>query len=171
MFRQLRKSFVVSAMAAALLVSCSSKKKATDAGSEGATSGAPEISNVDMNFDPTGTDSGTIQGLYTIHFPYDQSILDEDNKQKLSSNGDWVKGHANVVMQIEGHCDNRGSVEYNLALGERRAKAVKAYLVSMGVPADKLRVVSYGKEKPVAQGDTEEAYAKNRRANFVPLPK
>lgn len=153
----------------ALAVSCSSKKKGAE-GEMGDGSGAPEISSMNMDFNPTGSDSGTIPGLYTVNFPYDQAILDETNKQKLNSNADWIKANSKVVVQIEGHCDSRGSVEYNLALGERRAKAVRAYLISLGVSADRLRVVSYGEEKPIAQGETEEAYAQNRRANFVPLP-
>jgi peptidoglycan-associated lipoprotein len=74
-------------------------------------------------------------------------------------------------LQIEGHCDSRGSIEYNLALGERRAKSVRAYLVNLGVSAKRLSVISYGKEKPIVQGDSEEAMAKNRRANFLPLGK
>ena len=153
---------------ASITISCSSKKKGEGEGADG--SGAPDISSVNMNFDPVGSDSGTIAGLNTINFPYDQAILDETNKQKLNGNAEWIKGKGNVVVQIEGHCDARGSVEYNLALGERRAKAVKSYLVSLGVSADKLRVVSYGEEKPMVSGETEEAYGKNRRANFVPLP-
>ena len=156
----------IALVTAALAISCSSKKKSDGEGVDGSAS---DVSSVNMNFDPTGSDSGTISGLYTINFPYDQSILDEANKQKLNSNAEWIKSKNGVVVQIEGHCDSRGSVEYNLALGERRAKAVKSYLVSLGVSSDRLRVVSYGEEKPVAQGETDEAYAQNRRANFVPL--
>jgi len=73
-------------------------------------------------------------------------------------------------IQIEGHCDSRGSIEYNLALGERRAKSVKAYLVSLGIEANRLNIISFGEEKPLADGDTESAHAQNRRANFVPIP-
>ncbi|MES2768563.1 MAG: OmpA family protein [Bdellovibrionota bacterium] len=164
------KSIGITLAIAALVISCSSKKKSEgEASADG--SGAPDISSSNMNFDPVGSDSGTISGLFTINFPYDQAILDETNKQKLNSNAEWIKAKGNTaVVQIEGHCDSRGSVEYNLALGERRAKAVKSYLVSLGVSGDKLRVVSYGEEKPLAQGETEEAYGQNRRANFVPLP-
>ena len=169
MFQRNTKLIGTALVMAALVISCSSKKKSEgEAGADG--SGAPDISSVNMNFDPVGSDSGTISGLNTINFPYDQAILDETNKQKLNSNAEWIKAKGNVVVQIEGHCDSRGSVEYNLALGERRAKAVKSYLVSLGVSGDKLRVVSYGEEKPMAQGETEEAYGQNRRANFVPLP-
>ena len=74
-----------------------------------------------------------------------------------------------ATIQIEGHCDSRGSVEYNLALGERRAKAVKAYMGSLGIDSKRMTIISYGEEKPIATGDSEDAYAKNRRANFVPL--
>lgn len=166
MFGRQIKIIGITVLTAGLLISCSSKKK-NDA-EEG--SGAQDITSTNMNFDPTGSDSGTIAGLNTIHFPYDQAILDESNKQKLNANAEWIKSKGKIVVQIEGHCDSRGSVEYNLALGERRAKAVKSYLVSLGVKGDRLRVVSYGEEKPIAQGDTDEAYAQNRRANFVPLP-
>ena len=165
----IRQTIAMTLVVAFLMISCSSKKKADgEGGADGA--GAPDISSVNMNFDPVGSDSGTISGLNTINFPYDQAILDETNKTKLNSNAEWIKSKGNVVVQIEGHCDARGSVEYNLALGERRAKAIKSYLVTLGVKADKLRVVSYGEEKPMATGESEEAYAQNRRANFVPLP-
>jgi peptidoglycan-associated lipoprotein len=80
-----------------------------------------------------------------------------------------MKKNPNVNVQIEGHCDARGSIEYNIALGERRANAVKNYMTSLGIPGDRLSVISYGKEKPLNQGDSESAYAANRRANFVPL--
>ncbi len=166
MFQRQTKFIGIVAIMAALVVSCSSKKK----GQMGEDGAAPDISSTSMNFDPSGSDSGTIAGLSTINFPYDQAILDESNKQKLNANAEWIKARGNIVVQIEGHCDARGSNEYNLALGERRANAVRSFLVSLGVSSDRLRVVSYGEEKPIAMGDTEDAYAQNRRANFVPLP-
>jgi len=122
-----------------------------------------------MNFDPAGSDSGKINGLETIYFGYDKSNLDSATKKILASNAQWLKTNAKVNLQIEGHCDNRGSIEYNLSLGERRANSVKSYMVSLGIPAARLSVISYGKEKPLVQGDSDSAYAKNRRANFVPL--
>lgn len=155
-------------MLTTLVISCSSKKKAQE-GAEGDES-TPDISSVNMDFNPTGSDSGTIAGLNTVNFGYDSSTLDSENQRKLAANAEWIKARGNIVVQIEGHCDERGSVEYNLALGERRAKAVRSMLVSLGVKADRLRVVSYGEEKPIASGDSEEAYSQNRRANFVPLP-
>jgi peptidoglycan-associated lipoprotein len=95
--------------------------------------------------------------------------LSSETRKDLAENAEWIKANPKVTVQIEGHCDSRGSVEYNLALGERRAKAVKNYLVSLGLNSKRMTIISYGEEKPVATGDSEEAYAKNRRANFVPL--
>ncbi len=163
------KKIIIMAAMTTLVVSCSSKKKQGE-GTEGSGDGAPEISSTNMNFDPTGSDSGAIDGLFTINFPYDSVTLDEENREKLKKNAEWLKSRAKMALQVEGHCDSRGSTEYNLALGERRAKAVKAYLVSLGLGSDRLRVVSYGEEKLIASGETEDAHAKNRRANFVPLP-
>ncbi len=79
--------------------------------------------------------------------------------------------YSTVKIQIEGHCDERGTAEYNLALGERRANSAKKYLVSLGIPADRLSTISYGKEMPLDPGHNEEAWAKNRRAHFIILSK
>lgn len=149
-----------------LSTACSSKKKAQ----EGSVEGDPSVSAKDIAFDPLGSDSGNIAGLSTINFEYDQSVLNSEARRLLAANADWIKANTRVTIQIEGHCDSRGSVEYNLALGERRAQAVKNYLTTLGVEAGRLTIISYGKEKPIASGETEEAYFKNRRANFVPLP-
>lgn len=154
------------------LGACASKQKSEDtaSGSNSAeTQGAPQIESTPMNFDAAGSDSGKIDGLQTIYFDYDKSNLTATAKSGIKGNVAWMKSHAGSKMQIEGHCDARGSIEYNLSLGERRAQAVKAYMVSLGIPGNRLSVISYGKEKPIATGDTEEAYAKNRRANFLPL--
>lgn len=153
-----------------LSVSCASKKKveAPVGGVEGGTLD-PNVAGQDMTFDSAGSDSGKIPGLSTVRFDYDSSTLTTDSRRQLAENAEWIKNNSKVTVQVEGHCDARGSVEYNLALGERRAKAVKNYLVSLGVDGKRLTIISYGEEKPVATGDTEEAYAKNRRANFVPL--
>ncbi len=87
---------------------------------------------------------------------------------KLRGNAEWLKSNSRVNLTIEGHCDSRGSNEYNLALGERRAAAVKNQLVSLGISANRLTTVSFGEEKPVSRGETEADWAQNRRANFVP---
>jgi peptidoglycan-associated lipoprotein len=155
-----------------LTVSCAGKKKAEPTTPVGGTEGGtmdPNISSGDNIFDKNGSDSGAIKGLSSVHFDYDSSTLSSDARRQLSENAEWIKSHANVTVQIEGHCDSRGSVEYNLALGERRAKAVKGYMSSLGIDSKRMTIISYGEEKPIATGDSEEAYAKNRRANFVPL--
>jgi len=102
-----------------------------------------------------------------IHFDFDQSFIREDAKPVLASIAAAMKTNRPASLLIEGHCDERGTAEYNLALGERRADATKKYLVSLGVAADSLSTVSFGEEKPVDPGHTEEAWAKNRRAHFV----
>ncbi|NVN88980.1 MAG: peptidoglycan-associated lipoprotein Pal [Desulfuromonadales bacterium] len=102
------------------------------------------------------------------YFDFDKSELRQDTREVLSKNADiMLKSKTNVKVKIEGHCDERGSAEYNLALGERRAKSALQYLLTLGVPANRLSTISYGKEKPAVQGSNEEAWAKNRRAEFV----
>ncbi len=154
------------------VVGCNTaKKKDGGDGSEVSSATDTNIVNKEMNFDVQGSDSGKIDGLFSVSFEYDQASLSADAKKKLADNAKWIKSNkAGVQVQIEGHCDERGSVEYNLALGERRAKAAKAYMVSLGVESKRLSIISYGKEKPLDRGDSEAALARNRRANFVPLP-
>ncbi|HMN67779.1 MAG TPA: peptidoglycan-associated lipoprotein Pal [Bdellovibrionales bacterium] len=168
----LKRFSLLTLMFAALMltVSCASKKKADTpaGGADGGTMGA-NITSQEMSFDASGSDSGKIPGLSSVAFDYDSSNLSSDSRRRLAENAEWIKTNANSTVQVEGHCDSRGSVEYNLALGERRAKAVKNYLVSLGVDSKRLTIISYGEEKPIAMGESEEAYAKNRRANFVPL--
>ena len=153
-------------------ISCATKKKTLDAatpigGAEGSTLGA-NIGSQDMSFDAQGSDSGKINGLVSVNFDYDSSTLSSESRRQLSENAEWIKSNKSTV-QVEGHCDSRGSAEYNLALGERRATAVKTYMVTLGVDSKRLTIISYGEEKPIASGDSEDAYAKNRRVNFVPL--
>jgi peptidoglycan-associated lipoprotein len=102
-----------------------------------------------------------------VFFRFDSSDLDSAGQQSLNTNAEILKKYATWVITIEGHADERGTAEYNLALGERRAVAARTYLVSLGVPADRLRTVSYGKEFPFDPGHDEAAWAKNRRAQFV----
>jgi peptidoglycan-associated lipoprotein len=100
-------------------------------------------------------------------FAYDSDALDDAARQALSADADVLKKYSDWVITIEGHCDERGTAEYNLALGDRRALAAKTYLESLGVAADRLRTVSYGKEFPFDPGHTEAAWAKNRRAQLM----
>ena len=102
-----------------------------------------------------------------VFFEYDSSELGTDAQRTLTENAGLLKQYPSWTVTIEGHCDERGTAEYNLALGERRAVAAHAYLVSLGISADRLRTVSYGKEFPFDPGHEESAYAKNRRAHFV----
>lgn len=105
--------------------------------------------------------------LKPAYYDYDSSELSAEAQKALTENAAVLKQYPGWTVTIEGHCDERGTAEYNLALGERRAVAAHAYLVSLGVAADRLRTVSYGKEFPFDPGHDEPAYAKNRRAHFV----
>jgi len=142
-------------------ISCSSKKKAVDEGAENI--GATTSTDLGEALD---SDSGKALGLQTVHYAYDSSLLDDIAKKKLDENAKILKANKNIKIQIEGHCDERGGIQYNIALGERRALAAKKYLVNKGVEESRISIISYGKEKPIDPGHTEEAWAKNRRANF-----
>ncbi len=161
------------AMVATLsLASCTKAKKAdgeSGAESSGMSDAGPQVTDKDMSYDKEGSDGGNISGLSTIFFEYDQARLTDTSKGKLKENADWIRANPNVTVQIEGHTDSRGSTEYNLSLGERRAKSVRQYLEGLGVESKRMTILSYGEEKPLAQGDTESAFSKNRRANFVPV--
>jgi peptidoglycan-associated lipoprotein len=103
--------------------------------------------------------------LASVYFDYDMYNIRDDARPVLRSNADEIAGGGGVIT-VEGHCDERGSEEYNLALGERRASVVRKYLVNLGVPSDRLRTLSYGEAKPAVQGHDESAWRWNRRANF-----
>lgn len=127
---------------------------------------AATTTNADEN--ATGdSDSGKAMGLQTIHFPFDSFTIDSEDKSLLDANAEILKSHPSVKIQIEGHCDQRGGIQYNIALGEKRANSVKNYLTDDGIGADRITTISFGKERPIDPANTEEAYAKNRRANFV----
>jgi peptidoglycan-associated lipoprotein len=147
-----------------------------------ATSGRPPEPPTPVNepqpipAEPSGADELNSRDLDEINknspfqplfFGYDQSEVSPEGQQVLNSNAEIMKKYGTWVITIEGHADERGTAEYNLALGERRALAARNYLVSLGIPADRLRTVSYGKEFPFDPARTEEAFAKNRRAHFV----
>lgn len=106
--------------------------------------------------------------LETVYFDFDKSDLRKDARDALSKNSETLlKTVADAKIKVEGHCDERGSDEYNLALGDRRAKSVAKYLTTLGVKADRISTISYGKEKPAVSGNNEAAWSKNRRAEFV----
>jgi peptidoglycan-associated lipoprotein len=107
--------------------------------------------------------------LKDVRFDFDRYEVRPDDIDTLKENAALLRKYAKLKVQIEGHCDERGTAEYNLALGERRANGVRKYLVSLGIPENRVSTISYGKERPLDPGHTEEAWAKNRRAHFVVL--
>jgi len=115
---------------------------------------------------PGGT-SAAASPLKDVFFEYDNSAIRDDQKAALNEDVAWLKGNARTKITLEGHCDERGTAEYNLALGERRAKAVKDYLIAAGIPGDRMSTISYGKERPFVLGHDESAWKWNRRGHFV----
>ena len=110
------------------------------------------------------------QNVQEIYFDYDKADIRPDQTARLQSNAAWLKEHPNTRFTVEGHCDERGSEEYNLGLGDRRANSVKEFLVSQGVPESRFTTISYGEERSVCSEQTEECYQRNRRAAFTPNP-
>ncbi len=116
---------------------------------------------------PSPQDFAAIDALKDIHFEFDRYDIRPGDAKVLDENAKWMKTNANSLILIEGHCDERGTNEYNLALGERRAKATMSYLVSQGVQANRITLISYGKERPQCAEHTEQCWAKNRRSHFL----
>lgn len=133
----------------------------------------PDVMAVEGEY-ATGSDLGTDyettyeegSPLADIHYELDSASLTEEARGVLERHAVWLQTRRGLKVTIEGHCDQRGTVEYNLALGEQRARAAWDYLVSLGVAADRIRTVSYGKERPLDPANSEAAYAVNRRAHF-----
>ena len=130
------------------MVSCSSSSRSV----------GPEDGNI-----PLAGEEGILKD---VNFDYDSYGLDSSAKGKLDKNAAWLKDNSDQKVQIEGHCDERGTTEYNRVLGQRRAQAVSDYLSSQGVDAGRMSIVSYGEELPLDPGHNEVAWAKNRRAHF-----
>jgi peptidoglycan-associated lipoprotein len=105
--------------------------------------------------------------LEEIHFDFDRADIREVDRAALTKNADALKRFDFLKVSVEGHCDERGTVEYNLALGDRRARAAYDYLVALGVPAERLKLVSYGKEVPICRESSEDCWQRNRRAHFT----
>ena len=102
-----------------------------------------------------------------IHFSFDSALLSDQAQQILNHKADYLRTNSGVTVTVEGHCDERGTDAYNIALGERRAESVKNFLVDLGINTNRLNTVSYGEERPIAMGQDEASWAKNRRAQFV----
>lgn len=116
-----------------------------------------------------GRDTGTpaTSPLKEVYFEFDSFNLNDAARSILRTNAEWIKGNPTARVEIEGHCDERGTNEYNLALGAKRAQAAKDYLVTLGIAADRLSTISYGEELPVCKEQTEDCWKKNRRDRFV----
>lgn len=167
---------VLLALTLLLAVGCAKKATEDEAGKVGQTEMQQE-KVADVSEQPVteqGTTSGQdtmgkmVKSLMRVNFEYDQYVLTAAARRTLKNNAAYLTAKG-VRVQIEGHCDERGSDEYNLALGEKRALAVKNYLVSLGVPADRMSIISYGEEIPLVMANTEAAWSKNRRAEFKEL--
>jgi peptidoglycan-associated lipoprotein len=116
---------------------------------------------------PSEPSVGQSEATKNVYFAFDDYTLSPESQESLNQLSDFMKGTPSVVVQIEGHCDERGSTEYNLALGERRAQSVKNYLVQLGIDPARLPTMSWGEEKPSAQGSNESSWSQNRRAVFT----
>jgi len=138
--------------------------------SVGNTGALPLGAGAPLNPDEAGRVSGpgsTSEGvLQKVYFDYDKADVRPDQRAVLDKNYDYLKANAGQRIIIEGHCDERGTVEYNFALGERRANQVKAYLANRGIATDHMKTISKGKEEPAVQGHNEAAWSKNRRVEF-----
>ena len=147
---------------------CSKKqttKVETEPATETVTETAPPVQEVQETVQETPVTK--IPVLNDVYYDFDKSTLSAEAKQTLSENATQLKDAGSMAVTIEGHCDERGTNAYNLALGEKRANAAKDYLVSLGVDAGRITSISYGEEKPFDAGHDEAAWAKNRRAHFV----
>ncbi|OLC16298.1 MAG: peptidoglycan-associated lipoprotein [Candidatus Rokubacteria bacterium 13_1_40CM_69_27] len=119
---------------------------------------------------PAPKEFAAVPELQDIHFDFDKYTLRPDAAKILDANARWLKANPNRLVLVEGHCDERGTNEYNLALGERRAKAAMSYLEAQGVAASRFTMISYGEERPLCTAHSEDCWAKNRRAHFLVKP-
>ena len=150
-------------IASTLVMSACSKKNQVKPDESNLTATA---ANADENTNGD-SDNGKAMGLQTINFGYDNYTLDAAAKSTLKANAQILKDKASLKIQVEGHCDRHGGIQYNVALGEKRANAAKKFLMSQGIAADRITIISFGKEKPVDAAESDAADAKNRRDNFV----
>ena len=178
------RSFMFVLMACLSLAACGGKKRlpaVSGPGADGRTAGpggqpvegGPDLRPIDADsargedFSLSDPETGEGGPLADIHFEYDQAGLTQEAQATLAGHAKWLSTHGGAKVKVEGHCDERGTVEYNLALGERRAQVTREYLVQLGVASGRLTIVTYGKERPLDPASNEAAWAKNRRAHFV----
>lgn len=153
---------VAAVAAMALLAACSTKKTEVQATAPAAAPPPPAAAK------PTGPAPDSLEYFNTVvgntvQFDFDRYDLDAEDQTRLRAQAQWLNQYANRTITVEGHCDERGTREYNLGLGERRANAVRQYLISQGVAAGRVKTISYGKERPVCVSSDDACYARNRR--------
>jgi len=160
--RLFRSSIVAAAVMALSLsfVSCASEEEPVE---------AIEPGSFDDPIPPPGDGFGDMSSFSpeTVYFAFDDYTLNMESQEKLNSVADFMRANSSAIVQVEGHCDERGSNEYNMALGQRRAESIKNYLVTLGVSPSRLSTISYGEERPAVDGSNEAAWRLNRRAEFV----
>tara|TARA_B100001540_G_C15621683_1_gene557900 strand:+ start:277 stop:792 length:516 start_codon:yes stop_codon:yes gene_type:complete len=161
---------LVSAFLVLFVAACATKPKdAADSSGSGSSSSDSSVEGTISETTGSGIVKGSQEDLIVnvgdrVFFGYDSSDLDSDALELLQDQVAWLKQNSNVSVTIEGHCDERGTREYNLALGEKRAQAVKNYLIGLGISPDRVSTVSYGKERPAVVGSNDGAWAQNRRS-------
>ena len=161
---------LVSAFLVLYVAACATKPKdAADSSGSGSSSSDSSVEGTISETAGSGIVKGSQEDLIVnvgdrVFFGYDSSDLDSDALELLQDQVAWLKQNSNVSVTIEGHCDERGTREYNLALGEKRAQAVKNYLIGLGISPDRVSTVSYGKERPAVVGSNDGAWAQNRRS-------
>lgn len=157
-------------LASGLCLAACAEKHGADAGGLPPPGGAPVRNAADYDADGNYIGPGSqadlrqFAGSDKVYFEFDSSALDNADRDTLGRQATWLAKNGTVPVVIEGHCDERGTREYNLALGERRANATKNYLIALGISASRMSIVSYGKERPEAPGSDEASWARNRRA-------
>ena len=185
---------MMSLLLAGLMITGCAKRPATTAATAAAPAPAPRAATPAPTPSPSAPSSGAaapgataaapaqtprpsprefmaVAALKEVYFDFDKYDIRPEDAKTLDANAAWLKSNADNLVLIEGHCDERGTNEYNLALGERRAKATMNYLVSQGIQANRITIISYGEERPVCNEKTEACWAKNRRANFLVKPR
>ena len=164
--------FFISTLMVLFLAACATTPKdSADSSGSGSSSSGSDVSSEGTITETTGSGivSGSQEDLIVnvgdrVFFGYDSSDLDSDALELLQDQVAWLKQNSDVSVTIEGHCDERGTREYNLALGEKRAQAVKNYLIGLGINPDRVSTISYGKERPAVVGSNDGAWAQNRRS-------
>ena len=170
----MRKTLFVTALLAALLAGCSSGVKLSDVPVEDKSASATGLGDGQNNAsgvtnvvaDKTGNGIGPVGVSHVVYFDYDSFVVKAEARPIIENHARFLQANKQRKAMLEGHTDERGGREYNLALGQKRAEAVQRALVLLGVPDSQIEAVSYGKEKPAAQGADEASYAKNRRVEF-----